>query len=81
MKKMEEEALVCRQQDELDMRVSRVFLTERGREHVRAVRERLNCLDEKLMQGFSEEESALLLHFLERMRDNILPTPAQSIRK
>lgn len=81
LKKMEEEALVCRRQDEMDLRVSRVFLTEKGREHIRAVHEQLSSLDAELMQGFSEEETTLLLHFLERMRDNILPVSAQSIRK
>lgn len=81
LKKMEEEELVLRRQDGMDLRVSRVFLTEKGREHIRSVHEQLGSLDAELMQGFSEEETALLLHFLERMRDNILPVSSQSIRK
>ena len=81
LKKMEEEGLVLRRQDEMDLRISRVFLTEKGCAHIRAIRERLARLDAELMPGFDEEESALLLHFLERMRDNILPAQAQNIRK
>ncbi|MBR3894075.1 MAG: MarR family transcriptional regulator [Clostridia bacterium] len=81
LKKMEEEALILRRQDEMDLRVSRVFLTEKGRAYIRSVCEQLSSLDAELMRGFDEEESALLLQFLARMRDNILPADAQSIRK
>ena len=73
LKKMEEEELVRRESDPLDLRVTRVFLLEKGIEHNRRVLERLHTLDAELMQGFSEEESEQLMHFLERMRNNILP--------
>ncbi len=73
LKRMEEEGLVRREQDGMDMRIIRVFLSEKGMEHNQCVRQRLHSLDEELMSGFSEEESQQLLHFLERMRDNILP--------
>jgi len=59
LKKMEEEGLVTRRQDEMDLRVSRVFLTDLGREHVREVHERLSALDCEVMQGFTEELVAL----------------------
>ncbi|MBQ7347545.1 MAG: MarR family transcriptional regulator [Clostridia bacterium] len=73
LKRMEEEGLVRREQDRMDLRVIRVFLSEKGQEHNRTVQKRLNGLDCELMQGFTEEETEQLLHFLERMRDNILP--------
>lgn len=73
LRRMEEEGLVDRHADALDMRVTRVYLSEKGREHNRLVHERLKGLDTELMQGFSQEETEQLLHFLERMRDNILP--------
>lgn len=73
LRRMEEEGLVVRHPDELDLRVTRVYLSEKGREHNRLVRERLQGIDAELMQGFSQEETEQLLHFLERMRDNILP--------
>ena len=73
LKRMEEEGLVRREQDGMDMRVIHVFLSEKGIEHNRLVHQRLHSLDEELMRGFSAEESQQLLHFLERMRDNILP--------
>ena len=73
LKKMEDEGLVERLQDETDQRVVRVRLTEKGREHNRGVFARLKALDAVLMEGFDEEETRILLGFLMRMRDNILP--------
>lgn len=72
LKRLEEEALVRRENDPMDLRVTRVFLSETGRRHNQLVRERIETLDGELMQGFSKEETDTLLHFLERMRDNIL---------
>lgn len=74
LRRMEAEGLVRREQDKMDLRMTRVYLTERGQAHNRAVLERLCQLDDELMQGFSKEETELLRKLLERMRDNILPT-------
>lgn len=74
--KLEEEGLVVRQRDEMDQRVIRVHLSPKGQEHHRAVHERLHTVDQMLMQGFDEEETAQLLQFLVRMRNNILPEKA-----
>ncbi len=73
LRRLEEEGMVLRESDPIDQRVTRVYLSARGVEHVEKIRERLRALETELMQGFSEEEAACLLQFLERMRDNILP--------
>ena len=73
LRRMESEGLVRRETDRMDLRVTRVFLTERGKEHNRAVHERLRLLDAQMMDGFTEEERATLTVLLGRMRDNILP--------
>lgn len=73
LKRMAEEGLVKRETDPMDLRMTRVYLTEQGKAHNRAVCERLHNLDQELMQGFSKEETEALRIFLERMRDNILP--------
>ena len=73
LRRMEAEGLVERRQDAMDMRVTRVYLSPKGKEHHANVMARLHTLDATQMQGFTEEETAQLLHFLERMRDNILP--------
>ncbi len=73
LRRMEDEGLVRREQDKMDLRMTRVYLTDRGRAHNRAVLARLQQLDGELMRDFSEEETELLRKLLERMRDNILP--------
>ncbi|MBQ9805992.1 MAG: MarR family transcriptional regulator [Clostridia bacterium] len=74
--KLEDEGLVVRRRDEMDQRVIRVFLSQKGLEHHRLVHERLHTVDQALMQGFDEEETEQLLQFLVRMRNNILPEKA-----
>jgi len=73
LKKLEDEGMVVRRQDEMDLRVIRVYLSPKGQEHHALVHERLHSIDRLVMQGFNEEETAQLLQFLERMRNNILP--------
>ena len=73
LRRMESEGLVERHQDAMDMRVTRVYLSQKGKAHHATVLNRLHAIDTALMQGFDEEETVQLLHFLERMRDNILP--------
>lgn len=78
LRRMEAEGLVARSRDRDDMRATCVFLTEKGRAHNESVHKRLKALDATLMQGFSEEECALLRQMLERMRDNILPAGSKN---
>ena len=80
LRKLEEEGLVKREADPMDLRVTRVYLSEKGQAHHQTVRERLCSVDEMLMQGFDEEETRQLLQFLARMRNNILSENEQNIR-
>lgn len=73
LRRMEDEGLVRREQNENDLRAVRVFLTEEGKRHNQEVRQRLSKMDAELMAGFSEEETEQLRQMLVRMRDNILP--------
>ena len=77
IRRMEAEGLVEREQDAMDLRVTRVRLSPKGIEHHMRVMEHIRGIDEELMQSFTEEETHQLLHFLERMRDNILPDNAR----
>ncbi len=74
--RLEARGWVCREQNTSDLRCVKVCLTEKGKEHNRSIRERLNRMDAKLMEGFSEEETEQLLGYLARMRDNILSDPS-----
>ena len=73
LRRMESEGLVRREQDKMDLRMTRVYLTEQGRAHTRMVQERVQALDAQMTEGFSDAEKELLSSLLKRMRDNILP--------
>ena len=79
LRKLEEEGLVKRRQDPMDLRVTRVYLSEKGQAHHNTVHARLHTVDSLLMQGFGEEETEQLLQFLVRMRNNILSENSKSM--
>ena len=73
LKSLEAQGFVYRETDKEDMRVTHVYLSERGRMHNKQIMGYLFTIDTQLMQGFSTEECAQLTQYLERMRNNILP--------
>ena len=77
LRRMESEGLICRRACEGDGRAVRIYLTEKGREYDRGVRAMLRGLDDALMQGFTEQETAQLCAYLTRMRDNLLNNLSQ----
>lgn len=74
LKKMEEEGLVRRETDKNDMRQTRVYITEKGRELDRKLFAKVMECEDILAQNISEEEQVLLLDILNRMRSNLLET-------
>ncbi len=72
LKRMERAGFVERRQDAEDQRVSRVYLTEAGRDIRDAVEGVWRELEEKTFAGFSSEERALLNRLLLRIRNNLM---------
>lgn len=72
IKRMERAGFVERRPDAEDQRVSRVYLTEAGRNIRDAVEGALRQLEEQTLAGFSSEERALLNQFLLRIRNNLM---------
>ena len=72
LKSLEQEGLVERRGDEEDMRATRVYLTEKGREVDRKNRERVRCVDGIMMRGLSESEQEGLMSLLLRIRENLI---------
>ncbi len=72
LRRMENEGLIFRREDEQDGRAIGVYLTDKGRAHDAAVRHMLRQLDDVLMQGFTADEIGQLTAMLHRMRENIL---------
>ncbi|MFW6098119.1 MAG: MarR family winged helix-turn-helix transcriptional regulator [Chloroflexota bacterium] len=71
VKRLEKAGLVQRKQDADDARVSRVYLTPRGRELEAPVRQVWDELEALTVQGLSDEEQARLRRLLQKMEDNL----------
>ena len=72
IKRMEKAGFVERRDDPSDQRVSRVYLTDAGRQIRARVQAVWAEMDQEVFAGFSEEERALLRRLLVRVRENLL---------
>jgi len=72
LKRMERAGFVERRQDMQDQRVSRVYLTDAGRDIRDAVEGVWRELEEQTLAGFRSEERAVLDQFLLRIRNNLM---------
>ena len=78
IQRLEKTGLVCRKQDEKDQRVTRIYLTEKGREAIREGMAVMKRTEEEVFHNFSETEMCLLRRFLEQMLENIESMPGPS---
>lgn len=70
--RMEKSELVTRRQDEQDQRISRVYLTEKGREICEKLKSVMAVINEECFSNFTDEEKILLRRLLMQIRDNLL---------
>lgn len=71
IKKLEEYGMVYRIRDNSDGRVSRVYLTPKGRSLQRPVQDVWKDQQEKLLKGILPEERLLLRRLMQQMLENI----------
>ncbi|MBC7217824.1 MAG: MarR family transcriptional regulator [Candidatus Caldatribacterium sp.] len=71
LRRMEKAGLLERKSDPEDLRVVRVYLTERGRALEGDVRAIHDTLEKECFRNFTPEEKALLRKFFIRMRENL----------
>jgi DNA-binding MarR family transcriptional regulator len=71
LQRLQQAGVVERRQDAEDARVTRVYLTPKGRELEAPVRQIWRDLDAQTGQGLSEVEKALLLRLLEQIQTNL----------
>ncbi len=69
--RLEKAGLLERRRDPDDQRVSRVYLTERGRSLHETVVNAIRATDAECLAGFTSEEEAQLQSYLTRMTDNL----------
>lgn len=72
LKRMEKVKLVERKQDPDDQRVSRVYITEKGKKVCKKAMEALSSLEKECFGNFTIEEEVVLRRLLMQMRDNLI---------
>ncbi|XCP86747.1 MarR family transcriptional regulator [Roseburia hominis] len=72
LKKMENGGLITRQPDEKDQRITRIRITDSGRDLVRSMFEQQQNIEGRLFRNMSAEEKMLLRRLVLQMRENIL---------
>lgn len=68
---MEQKGLIERRTVPGDARLKQVLLTERGRSTNENMKELFARMENKLLSGFSEEEVALLVSYIDRLQQNL----------
>lgn len=72
LRRMEKADLVTRRQDTEDQRISRVYITEKGKKTCEKLKEVFNTLNGECFSNFTDEEKVLLRRLLMQMRDNLI---------
>lgn len=71
VKRLEKTGLVYKQADREDLRVNRIFLTEKGKGIIKEISVLLDKNEKILTAGFSREEKETLYSYFERMIENL----------
>ncbi|SFL84841.1 DNA-binding transcriptional regulator, MarR family [Paenibacillus sp. 1_12] len=71
LNRMVKTGLVERRQDDKDQRVSRVYLTEKGRLAQTEVKETFRAMDAQCFGNFSEEDKVLLRRLMLQVHENL----------
>ena len=71
LNRMQKTGLVRRESDARDQRISRIFLTDKGRGLLVRLQRTLDVLEEQAMKGFSEEEKQVMTELLARIEKNL----------
>lgn len=71
VQRLEKAGFLYKKPDEKDQRVTRIYLTEKGKEAKAKALERIHKNEAVMLEGFSEAEQCLLRRFLEQILANI----------
>ncbi len=71
VQKMERDGLITRKTDDLDMRLTRVYLTDAGAHVNTAIHHEIKIAEEEAMADFSESEKELFRSFIKRIYLNM----------
>lgn len=68
---MEKNGLIERKSDENDLRIMRVFITEKGKEVLKESTKAIEEMEEEIYADFTQEEIELFCQLLEKKRDKL----------
>lgn len=72
LSRMEKIGLIERRQDANDQRISRVYITDKGKKVCQEVKEVMKIINAECFSNFTMEEQILLRRLLMQVRDNLL---------
>ena len=78
VQRLEKAGFLCRKADEKDQRISRIYLTEKGRQAKENGIKKVEENEKILLDGFNDIELCLLRRFLEQITENIEKIPVSS---
>lgn len=79
--RLEKAALLERKQDEMDQRISRVYLTEKGKQICEEVNENFIQVEQECFGNFTDEEKVLLRGLLIKMGENLAKAAGEKFCK
>lgn len=72
LRRMEKSDLVIRKQDTEDQRISRVYITDKGREICNEASVVMNTIEKEIFGNFTVDETVILRRLLMQMKDNLV---------
>lgn len=79
IQRLEKSGILCRKQDENDQRVTRIYLTEKGRGTIQKGMRFMEEMEQAVFGSFSDTELCLMRRFFMQILENIeaIPSPHQ----
>ena len=78
VQRLEKAGFLYREADEKDQRISRIYMTEKGKQAKESGMKKVQDNEKILLDGFSEEDLCLLRRFLDQIAENIEKIPVAS---
>ena len=76
--RLQRAGMLIKQVDEKNLRCNRLYITEKGREVSRKMRELFDRIDTRMFEGFNDEELSQFESFLDRVIVNLSENPEES---
>ena len=81
LSRLEKKGFIEFRPDEADRRCKRIYVLPKGRECTHMMHQTIHANEERMVQGFTEEEKALFAEFLTRAIDNMGGNPCKPPHK